>query len=77
MSQPTDFAQREHIAVVQLADLPGRVEPGGGSLDFADLLSALKRHDYKGPVELEHVHSAPGEVGERASLLRLAMLDET
>lgn len=44
----------EAVELVQLADYPGRVEPGAGTLDFATLLDELVRREFTGPVELEH-----------------------
>ena len=48
------------IGHVQLADVPGRHEPGTGSLDFAAILSALSTVGYKGAVGLEFEPAAPG-----------------
>jgi len=42
------------IKYVQLADAPGRGEPGTGSLDWADRLGTLRRSGYEGPIGLEY-----------------------
>jgi len=42
-----------HIGHVQLADMPGRHEPGTGTLPFPAILEALDRAGYAGPVGLE------------------------
>src|SRR3546814_11213305 len=50
-------AQRELEHVVcayQLADMPDRVEPGSGGLDFVPLLPRLISRGHQGLVELEH-----------------------
>jgi hydroxypyruvate isomerase len=42
------------LAHVQLADSPGRGEPGSGSIDFAEVLGALKLAGYAGVVAAEY-----------------------
>ena len=42
------------IAYVQLADAPGRGEPGSGSLDWAEQLGILRASGYDGPIGLEY-----------------------
>lgn len=42
------------IAYVQLADAPGRGEPGSGDLDWAERLGILRRSGYDGPIGLEY-----------------------
>ena len=41
------------IAQVQVADVPGRVEPGAGTMDWMSILSALTDIGYDGFLELE------------------------
>ena len=48
------------IELIQLADHPGRVEPGAGELNFVRLIDELERRKFTGPCELEHLWSAPG-----------------
>lgn len=48
------------IELIQLADHPGRVEPGAGELNFVRILDEIEQRGFKGPVELEHGWSAPG-----------------
>jgi hydroxypyruvate isomerase len=48
------------IAHVQLADTPGRHEPGTGDLDFPHLLAALDAAGYRGRTALEYVPTRPG-----------------
>ena len=42
------------IQYVQLADAPGRGEPGSGSLDWAERLGILRSAGYDGPIGLEY-----------------------
>lgn len=49
----------DRIAHVQLADAPGRHEPGTGDLDFDHLLDALRKAGYSGRTALEYVPTRP------------------
>jgi hydroxypyruvate isomerase len=52
-----DAAIAAHVGVtahVQIADAPGRGEPGSGQLDLDRYLSALEDHGYRGWVSLEY-----------------------
>lgn len=42
------------VTYVQLADAPGRGEPGSGSLDWAERLGILRGSGYDGPIGLEY-----------------------
>ncbi|MGU3644299.1 TIM barrel protein [Microbacterium sp. C23T] len=42
------------VKYVQLADAPGRGEPGAGSLDWAERLGILRSAGYDGPIGLEY-----------------------
>ena len=67
----------DSIEVVQLADTPGRLEPGTGHVDFAGVLGVLKRRGFRGLVELEFDWSMPGREAEQSALERLRQLDAT
>lgn len=45
----------ERIGHVQIADHPGRHEPGTGTIKFPDVLQTLDRHGYRGAVGFEYV----------------------
>ncbi|MFR9803593.1 hydroxypyruvate isomerase family protein [Pseudonocardia sp. RS010] len=49
----------DRIAHVQLADAPGRHEPGTGGLDFDHLLDSLRTAGYTGRTALEYVPTRP------------------
>lgn len=63
------------IAVVQIADNPGRAEPGSGEINFDNIFRALGRADYRGLVELEHNWAVPGLESEKRGIANLRRLD--
>jgi len=65
----------EHVAIVQVADNPGRLEPGTGEINFESVLRLLARRGYTGLVELEHGWQQPGAESERRGLENLRRLD--
>jgi hydroxypyruvate isomerase len=67
----------DRVVIVQLADTPGRIEPGSGQIDFAAVLGLLKRRRFTGLVELEFGWSVPGPEAELAFIERLRRLDAT
>jgi hydroxypyruvate isomerase len=62
------LAQSGIVAAVQIADMPGRVEPGAGQLDLAAVAAALRAIDFAGLVEAEFWPSRPGAEGEVGAL---------
>ncbi|WP_339706378.1 TIM barrel protein [uncultured Sphingosinicella sp.] len=67
---------RNHIGLIQLADMPGRIEPGAGTIDFASLLSeAWRDGNADGLIELEHGWSQPTVDAERKGLAALRNID--
>jgi hydroxypyruvate isomerase len=62
-------------AIVQIADNPGRLEPGSGEINFATILGHLHRRGFGGLVELEHHWSAPGREVEQRGIAYLRRLD--
>ncbi len=65
----------DHVMVLQLADLPGRVEVGGGVLDIGAVLLHAMLENFTGLVELEHLWSQPGVLGETAGLERFRRIE--
>jgi hydroxypyruvate isomerase len=65
----------DDIALLQLADMPDRIEPGAGSLEITELLTHALRRGYSGLVDLEHDWSQPGEEGEQRGLQLLRAID--
>ena len=52
--EPAIAAHAGVTAHVQIADAPGRGEPGSGQLDLDRYLAALEDHGYRGWVSLEY-----------------------
>ncbi len=66
-------AYADRIAHVQVADWPGRGEPGSGTLDLAGCLGLIADLGYTGEVALEYVPTTTTE----ASLARLGAAEKT
>jgi hydroxypyruvate isomerase len=63
------------IEVVQIADHPGRTEPGSAEIAFDGVWRELASRGYRGLVELEHGWSQPGHDSERRGIDTLRRLD--
>lgn len=63
------------ICTIQLADQPGRHEPGSGEIDFVPLLAHAMRMGFEGLVELEHGWATPGRESEEAGYRRIKEFD--
>lgn len=50
-----------HIGEIQVADVPGRMEPGTGEINYPGVARALKQMGYRGPVCMEAFASATAE----------------
>jgi hydroxypyruvate isomerase len=66
----------DKIAVIQAADIPGRLELGSGELNWVNLFRMIRDKGYTGLIELEHLLSSPGAPGERAMLESLRAIDD-
>lgn len=64
------------IGVVQIADVPGRFEPGTGEINFVNLFRRVRALGYAGLVEMEHFYSVPGKAGEEAALRALREIND-
>ncbi|WP_176594568.1 TIM barrel protein [Sphingobium sp. EM0848] len=60
--------------LIQLADVPGRVDPGLGQLDLPAILRQIMTQGYGGPVELEFEPVDQTAEGEARMLSRLARM---
>jgi hydroxypyruvate isomerase len=70
-------AHRAGIAHVQIADFPGRNEPGTGEIRFADALRELDAIGYRGFVGLEYKPTTGDTEASLAWLPREARAGET
>lgn len=61
-----------HIGHIQIADNPGRGEPGSGEVAWANVLSAIEASGYAGWVGLEYFPLDKGPLGTEAGLSWLA-----
>lgn len=74
---PSALAEcRDDIGLIQLADIPGRVDPGLGQLDCAAILRQIAKQGYPNPVELEFEPVDRTAEGEARMLSRLARIIE-
>jgi hydroxypyruvate isomerase len=72
----TNFrAVQPYVGLVQVADVPGRLEPGAGEINFETFFAELIGAGYQGLVELEHLWSRAGQEVQREGLARLGELD--
>jgi len=62
-------------AIIQIADNPGRLEPGSGEINFATVLGHLHRRGFGGLVELEHHWSQSSREVEQRGVEYLRRLD--
>jgi hydroxypyruvate isomerase len=65
----------EMIAIIQVADTPGRLELGTGELNWVNIFRFIRAGGYTGLIELEHTLSEPGLAGEEAMLAKLKAID--
>ncbi|MFM0175663.1 sugar phosphate isomerase/epimerase [Paraburkholderia sediminicola] len=69
---------RHHIGLIQFADMPGRVEPGSGTIDFESLLKQIQQNgDLDQLIDLEHGWTEHSSAVESAGLLKMRTLDAT
>lgn len=61
----------DQVGYVQVADVPGRHQPGTGELNYGFVLAELRKMGYDGPVGLECWPDRAGESGAIADILAL------
>jgi len=63
------------VDLIQLADHPGRGEPGSGEINFETFLAEVHRLGFQGLCELEHLWVQPSRAAEAAGIETLRRLD--
>jgi hydroxypyruvate isomerase len=63
------------VAIIQVADIPGRLELGSGELNWVNIFRTIRSLGYTGLIELEHLISEPGIEGEAMVLDNLRAID--
>lgn len=71
----TVAAAAGRIGHVQIADFPGRHEPGSGQIDIDALVTALTAARYDGGLALEYVPTRPSAESLRAVAARYPLFD--
>ncbi len=62
---PIAFIRNNHAAIahIQLADYPGRHEPGTGRIDFGALFAVIREVGYRGSIGHEYIPTRPIQDG--------------
>jgi len=68
-------AHWDAIDGIQIADVPGRVEPGAGTLDWLAIFGAIADRGYAGLVEVELLTAQDSAAGEAHLLANLRRID--
>ena len=63
------------IGYLQIADNPGRVEPGVGEINYAPIMNRVAEKGFNGIIGMEFNNSRPGRVGERAVIDTMRAID--
>lgn len=61
----------DRLMAIQIADMPGRVQPGAGTIAMAPVMTALAEIGWQGLVEAEFNPAPPGAEGEAAAIAAL------
>ncbi|MDD3799902.1 MAG: TIM barrel protein, partial [Novosphingobium sp.] len=72
---PALAAHWDIIGGIQVADIPGRVEPGAGTLDWIAILGAIADRGYAGLVEVELLTEEDSAAGEARLVGNLRAID--
>lgn len=67
----------DQTAYFQMADTPGRKEPGTGEINYQNVLSHILAKGYTGIVGMEHGNAQPGEAGEAKIVASYRSLQES
>ena len=65
----------DEICYFQIADNPGRVEPGVGEINFKPIMRRIAERGFEGIIGMEFDKSLPGVDGERAVISAMRAID--
>ena len=72
---PNIDAAWDEIAYFQIADNPGRNEPGTGEINYSNVMRHIAAKGYRGVIGLELVQSKPGAGGDKFFLDSVRAID--
>ena len=72
---PNIDAAWDEIAYFQIADNPGRNEPGTGEINYAKIMEHIARKGYRGIIGLELVQSNASAAGDKFFLDSVRAID--
>ncbi|WP_395172721.1 hydroxypyruvate isomerase family protein [Roseibium alexandrii] len=67
----------DEIGYFQIADNPGRVEPGVGEINYRPIIQKIAEKGFDGIIGMEFDNSVPGIEGEQSVIDAMRMLDPT
>lgn len=65
----------DEIGYFQIADNPGRVEPGVGEINYKPIMRRIAEHGFNGIIGMEFNNSIPGLQGERQVIEAMRSID--
>lgn len=72
---PTIDRAWDQTVYYQMADNPGRHEPGTGEINYGNVLRHIHDKGFDGIVGMEHSNAQPGQVGEQAVIDAYRLID--
>lgn len=67
----------DEIAYFQIADNPGRTEPGVGEINYGPIMRRIADRGFQGIIGMEFDNSLPGRAGEQAVIAAMRAIDPT
>ena len=74
---PTIDLAWDQTVYYQMADNPGRKEPGTGEVNYQNVLAHIHSKGFDGIVGMEHGNALPGAAGEAAVIDAYRRIDRT
>ncbi len=65
----------DEIGYFQIADNPGRVEPGVGEINYRTIMRKIAQMGFNGIIGMEFDNSVPGKAGEQSVLAAMRTID--